>query len=459
MSTNRSWAFAPVLMAALLGGCAHSFDIAIPQADYQTFKACMKDTASSWRPTAPPPAAAAMLAGKYSPTPRDPKPGVAPSFRNLYLDMANSDVAMSSKLAKDLRGKEGDASPATLASAARSVERVRAVLDHRVFAKAALMTQVLAEPVSAADVKASFEFSADEVTEFMRMAADTVRLDDWSHFTTSAVYTLMSAEHATDDHVHDVGKGIFVEAYLRAYFRNGSFVTATSEIDIADLDQEFPLLKELPKAERKKLEEILKQTGNRLSFGKVAEDAFVSRGGTKMQIPPITLTFNPVKRAVDISTVDYLAIGSDLVRIIVEAVFDANLRLPAVSAATGVKLDVGRPVPDVLKLADFATIVTEVTKDDFGEIEQVANKVDGSTSALGGRLIRGIGPVALNNESIAKLLEALMGVVSRKATEKVAWCWHASREHGQPMRADAIAPLYSLLQPAGESRIRVTVRY
>ena len=55
--------------------------------------------------------------------------------------------------------------------------------------------------------------------------------------------------------------------------------------------------------------------------------------------------------------------------------------------------------------------------------------------------MRGASIAALNNEALAKALEALAGAIARKATEKALYCWYACVENKPGSRSSALSPI------------------
>ena len=106
-----------------------------------------------------------------------------------------------------------------------------------------------------------------------------------------------------------------------------------------------------------------------------------------------------------------------------EAIFDAHDRLPAVTKATGVSLS-----EPAFQLASYERIekrgdYRRPSPTAFGKIDTYANQLEGAAASAAGRLLRGGGPLALNNESLARILETTIGITARKIGEKVGWCW------------------------------------
>ena len=208
--------------------------------------------------------------------------------------------------------------------------------------------------------------------------------------------------------------------YMRAYFRNGKF--ARLEVDGTRIKEElrrrFPLLTE---EQLRQLYEYLKLNGDSWVFGEIGTLGFVTRAGALYQFPPIEARVDPTgSQPFSVSQVDFIDVGADLVRIVAEAIFDAHDGLPGVSNATGVNLQ-------LYPLVAHDPEASEVSGDEFGTVDGWANATEGAISAGTGRLVRGAGPLALNNEAIARLIETFVGVLVRKVTEKAIWCLFSCR--------------------------------
>lgn len=263
-----------------------------------------------------------------------------------------------------------------------------------------------------------------------------------------------------------------IESYYLSYFRSGNF--ASVEVDLAELEAQlkkklvdkFPGIK-IPASGTAELYSLIKEylgvdiksirqkcgasekqfvqveEKQCFVFGKVSDEAFISRSGEKYQFPPIDVKVSiTAEKPVSFSDVDYTAVGSDFVRVFVEAVGDGLAQLPTVEGATGSKTSSDGETA-VLKVFDKNEYIIDKTvwtawantdiddKEDakyciddkyFGIVNDIANSFDGASSTAVGQLIRGAGPFSLNNEALAKLLETLVGAVVRKVAEKAAWC-------------------------------------
>jgi len=240
----------------------------------------------------------------------------------------------------------------------------------------------------------------------------------------------LSSKEAVRENLRNTVTAIYIDAYITAYFRDGQFARGT--LSLEGLLAEFPQLANLPAPLQAQLQAIVNQAQSDATFGKIGDTALVTRGGDKLQVPSITVSFDPAKGQLSATKVDYALVGSDLIRVLFEAIFDANDRVPAVSTATGVGDPAAKTnIPGAVRLVDFGKITgwnppySAIDADKFGQIQSFANSASSTTATATGQAIRGLGPASLNNEAVAKLIESLVGTVSRKVAEKVAWCWFA----------------------------------
>jgi hypothetical protein len=216
----------------------------------------------------------------------------------------------------------------------------------------------------------------------------------------------------------------FISTYFRAYFRNGRFFKAT--LDAGELRRKLieNAKESLPgltsDADYEKLADLVFSQMNlnadtSFVFGAIQDTGFVTRGGQAVRFPAVELSATLGESKVSASSVDYVAVGSDLIRVFLHAIFDAKMRLPAVSNATGAGIPGGLVVND-------GTLVRE---SEFERIETLASQVEGVAAAGTGRLLRGVSIFSLNNEALASALETAVGVAIRKQAEKAAWCWYS----------------------------------
>jgi len=224
-------------------------------------------------------------------------------------------------------------------------------------------------------------------------------------------------------------KAEFAGGYLKAYFRNGKFWKIElsgekwKEKLEAELRRRFPLYSDEDIQALLAHFELLSREW-KFVFGGIGSDGFVTRGGAIHQFPAVEVKVDDLfGDAPSLPEVDFLQVGSDLVRVYMEAILDARLGVPAVSNATGASCELfgseALPVHEPGEVGGKG-----VTEAEFGLVNNWANATESVSATLFGRVVRGIGPFGLNNEALAKLLETLLGVTLRKATERLAWCYY-----------------------------------
>jgi hypothetical protein len=146
---------------------------------------------------------------------------------------------------------------------------------------------------------------------------------------------------------------------------------------------------------------------------------FVTRGGKAYAFPDVDVTVTPLSGTpIAVSKIDLSAVGSDVIRVFLEAVGDQIARLPADPEATVCK-------EKGLECFDPTSKDAQLTADQFTAVNTHANKVDTAVGGAIGKAIRGVSWISLNNEAIAKAVETAVAVTARKAAEKFIWCYYA----------------------------------
>jgi hypothetical protein len=201
--------------------------------------------------------------------------------------------------------------------------------------------------------------------------------------------------------------------------------------DLVDgIIKKFP---EIDEDGRKAIENLMEQhldpfLGKRMFLEANAVDGFVTRAGAKFKFPTTKLTIELKKEAqLKFSDLDGPQISADLVRVVVEAIGDSLFGVPAVEGASGTSDEITYPLPV------FDASTHGVTNEQFVTIDQYAAMSEGLTSSITAQLVRGAGWLALNNEAFAACIETFVGVIARKATEKIAWSYY--RHHGESVVA------------------------
>ncbi len=316
-------------------------------------------------------------------------------------------------------------------------------------------------------------FSTGEINEYVELIESATILGGWDSLaveTDAAVRDSQAGDEPQPDLERDARLTAFIREYFRAYFRNGRFYKAT--INTRDLRAEVTnrLREDVPFLEPETANDLVEEifaglnfdsNDERVLFGRIGADGFVSRGGEAHQFPAVEAKLS-VGNSVDasVSDVDFVAVGSDLVRVLLHAVFDSHQGLPGVSEATGVGICLERGSGgDCLKpgLVSNNPDQTNVDATEFELVENWAGKVEGTTSAGLGRVVRGASWLSLNNEALASLIETAVGVTLRKAAERFAWCWYACGLNSDAPGADALGDYAVFGGNGNRLKIRLTI--
>ncbi len=311
---------------------------------------------------------------------------------------------------------------------------------------------------------AVFQFTRRELRDFSQDLEDATRFDAFHTIYTKldqAEKKLESKAPALSDAEKSqlaslkVGKRMaaYIVSYTKAYFRDGEFASVV--LDLSQLENaiatrlktSFPELtldaQQLNTLVKKLAAGLSQEGGKYRLIGKISETSFKTRGGADYKFPAITATLNPGSREfITVSKVDFVAVGGDMIRVFLEAVGDALAGVPGVSDATGCKIqDLRLPVFDPNNQA------TNLTVEEFGNVNSYASNVEGVVGSVIGRVIRGVSWFSLNNESVAVLIETAVGVMAKKASEKLIWCGYcvAHQEHpilteGDPSGITTVVP-------------------
>jgi hypothetical protein len=175
---------------------------------------------------------------------------------------------------------------------------------------------------------------------------------------------------------------------------------------------------------------------------------FIDRNGHSFSFPGWSLEItqsNGKKVSVAATSVDSKRLTSDLVRIFVEAFFDAAFYVPADSQATAVvdKLQLLKGTKDAypawtgLQFTDKkqALMNTEVS----GGIAKAGTQAEAFVTAAMGKAVRGGVITSLNNETLAAGAETAAGVVAKKLVEREVYCYYKTKYDSSPVSA-SVAP-------------------
>ncbi|NJL28001.1 MAG: hypothetical protein HC897_08915, partial [Thermoanaerobaculia bacterium] len=300
------------------------------------------------------------------------------------------------------------------------------------------------------DVVVPFTVKLDDVTGFVDQVGRTTLAGGWDALAERCdtvapqARANAAAPGAKAEIDADHRQLLYIRTYLRAYFDNGKFVrvdfkTADLEARIEGyLKERVPLLcgSAQGSTECDQIVDGLKKDvfrgvaqdpqGQGYLFGNLGSVGFVSRNGRGFRFPGLQITLDPLGRQIvtvgTATKIDYTTVGSEVLRVLLAAIFDAHQGLPAVPNATGVDLGPGLEAEN---LPVFNPAVGNVDQNDFTAIVNVATRTEALAGTAVDRLIRGIGVFSLNNEALEQLLVTTIAVTAGHAAEKAAWCWYA----------------------------------
>ncbi|MEW6245571.1 MAG: hypothetical protein AB1555_02550 [Nitrospirota bacterium] len=168
---------------------------------------------------------------------------------------------------------------------------------------------------------------------------------------------------------------------------------------------------------------------------KVTSSGFVDRNGNAFVFPGLSseAEFSPkADRPVRFRAgeVESRRVVSDLVRVFLEALFDAAFRVPAEQNATAVTVTWGDPPRAYPKFdADHPPIAL----DRFARVSRDALRAEAAVTSVVGKAVRGAGVFGTNNETLAAALETAAGVTAKKLAEHELFCYFlVTGASGQP---------------------------
>jgi hypothetical protein len=234
-------------------------------------------------------------------------------------------------------------------------------------------------------------------------------------------------------------RGAFLAQYFRAYFRDGKFFQATvstAALSEKAVEQVLNALNDpgldpdvINNAKAKVaalLASYCGSSGHCLLTDMLGNEAFITRYGLAVQFAGIVASVADGSRfQVALSTPKLDEWGPQLVRVFVEAVFDASEYpsvVPASGLSTACAAELGKYTKGSINcLAD----ATGDIKEALATLDRYGAQTEAVVSAAVGKIIRGVAIAALDNEAIAKSVETLAGVTARKILEKALWAhWH-----------------------------------
>lgn len=257
--------------------------------------------------------------------------------------------------------------------------------------------------------------------------------------------------------IAEARKAQFVKAYVEAYFDNGHFLNVDFQIQASEAEADIGafLAKHHPESCTSYnargaagsatasaaapapdtscsalAQTIYKAAGsssgsnlNRVILqakptGYISRDA--STTSSRNQFPTFGVTFDPLAHHLVTVTgpqgkADYTQIGNDLLRIVLEAVFDHHEALPVTANSTAASLEPPLPIMPI----------GNISAADIARMAELNTRASSAAGVVVNRLVEGIGPLSLNNEAIEDLITTTVTTSVYKAVEKVTWCWYA----------------------------------
>ena len=157
---------------------------------------------------------------------------------------------------------------------------------------------------------------------------------------------------------------------------------------------------------------------------KVTSKGFVDRSGNTLLFPGISAEFeispaNSVR--ISATTVDSQRVSADLMRIFLEAFFDAAFRVPAVHGATALRVG-----PDSLELPypEFDANRPMISLEALARVTRDALRAEAAVTSLVGKEVRGGSVFSSQNETLAATLETAAGVIAKKLVEHEGFCYY-----------------------------------
>ncbi len=167
---------------------------------------------------------------------------------------------------------------------------------------------------------------------------------------------------------------------------------------------------------------------------KVTSRGFVDRSGNVLLFPGISeeLEISPANSARMSSTrVDSQRVSADLMRIFLEAFFDAAYRVPAIHGATALRV---RPNSQEAFYPEFDADHPPISLEALGQVTRDALRAEAAVTSFVGKAVRGGSVFGTQNETLSATLETAAGVMAKKLVEHEGFCYFQVIE-GKPTKA------------------------
>jgi hypothetical protein len=289
--------------------------------------------------------------------------------------------------------------------------------------------------------------SKNEVSQYCKYIQEATNFNGWKSLRYYLQGQLLDEKSLSDKSLDDWAKNIAIkstleqltitEAYLAAYFNNGEFVSLDIDVNnveasaIKAIKEKFKVSDEVAKELSVKLLTAIigaapGEDNKYHILTKKIDGGFVTRGGTKYSFPGVSINIDPLSDSIlEVAEIDFTQVGSDVVRVFLEALGDQLGQLPADQTSTACKAIKNKQFEQYENFKCYVESEQVVDADQFTKVNEHANKAESLAATATGQVLRGVSWLSLNNEALAKIIETAVGVVARKATEKVAWCVYA----------------------------------
>ncbi len=173
---------------------------------------------------------------------------------------------------------------------------------------------------------------------------------------------------------------------------------------------------------------------------KTGSDGFIDRNGNAWRFPGLSVEVTKdMGRSVSIGStrVDSQRLSSDLVRVFLEAFFDAAFREPAVQGATALEIDWkegDRPYPV------FDAEHPAIPHDALARVTRDALRAEAAVTSLVGKAVRGGSVFSIQNETLAAMLETAAGVIAKKLVEHEGFCYYQTMKGQSPTEHHESSP-------------------
>lgn len=159
----------------------------------------------------------------------------------------------------------------------------------------------------------------------------------------------------------------------------------------------------------------------------ITDRGFVDRSGNTLRFPGLSAAAQvDATRTVELSAtpIDSRRVSADLIRLFLEAFFDAAFRVPAVQQATALRVSTrAAPYPA------FDATRSPISLDALAVVTRHALRTEAVVTSLVGKAVRGGSLFGTNNETVAATLETAAGVFAKKLVEHEGFCYFQVTQH------------------------------